>query len=411
MSQPIRLGLIVVASPPEVGAGDAPALLARLGTTLRADDQPPIEITGCMVVTTPDAAVAAGRAFYDQRVDAVVAIAASWFEDYLVLDLLEECLAPVVAWARPGMATGSLCGMQQLCFMLKQLGRPYLFLFDEPDGQEAAGRAREFAAAAGLARQLRRARIGHLGHRVEGMTETTAHELALKRTFGPRVVGIDTQVFLERARRIDIMSLATDWQALTGQVGRVTATDDAGIGSLQVAQALRATVAELGLASQVEFAELLPQVQALLEPGGYWRFVDLMPPAMPAHWIFTYFPDAWVCVRDTLWTSYKLSTVLREAGFGVKLKERSFYQPVSLAAAHAIAQQRPGLLATLSDDVYQKGVERLAEESHARGAATLIGSEFTLVEILAVKGEQPKPKRRRPSFRKAGEEATEVADE
>ncbi len=42
---------------------------------------------------------------------------------------------------------------------------------------------------------------------------------------------------------------------------------------------------------------------------------------------------------------------------------------------------------------------------------TLIGSEFTLVEILAVKGEQPKPKRRRPSFRKAGEEAAEIADE
>ena len=32
---------------------------------------------------------------------------------------------------------------------------------------------------------------------------------------------------------------------------------------------------------------------------------------------------------------------------------------------------------------------------------------FTLVEILAVKGEQPKPKRRRPSFRKPGEEAAE----
>ena len=70
-----------------MGAGDAPALLARLEAALRTPGSPPIEIAGRMVVTTPDAAVAAGRAFYDQRVDAVVAIAASWFEDYLVLDL------------------------------------------------------------------------------------------------------------------------------------------------------------------------------------------------------------------------------------------------------------------------------------------------------------------------------------
>ncbi len=262
MSQPIRLGLIAVASPLEVGAGDAPALLARLEVAFRAPGSPPIEIAGCMVVTTPDAAVAAGRAFYDQRVDAVIAIAASWFEDYLVLDLLEECPVPVVAWARPGMETGALCGMQQLCFMLKQLGRPYVFLFDEPRPELVEGlvdastgsatglrRAREFAAAASLARQLRRARIGHLGHRVEGMTETTVHELALKRTFGPRVVGLDTKVFLERAAQVDVLPLASDWQALGGQVGRVTATADAGIASLQVAHALRATVAELGLSA------------------------------------------------------------------------------------------------------------------------------------------------------------------
>jgi len=167
----------------------------------------------------------------------------------------------------------------------------------------------------------------------------------------------------------------------------------------------------LALARQAEFAALLPKVRALLEPGGYWRLVDVMLPAMPAHWVFTCFPDAWVYVRDAVWTSYKCSNVLRENGFGVKLKERSFYQPVSLAAAHAIACQRQGILATLSDEAYQKGLARLAAAVRDRGATTLIGSEFTLVEILAVKGEQPKPKRRRPSFRKAGEEAAEAAGE
>jgi hypothetical protein len=123
MSQSIRLGLIAVASPLEVGAGDAPALLAQLEAAFHAEDQPPIDIVGCRVVTSSAAAVEAGRAFYDGRADAVVAIAASWFEDYLVLDLLEECPIPVVAWARPGMETGSLCGMQQL-WLHAQAARP-----------------------------------------------------------------------------------------------------------------------------------------------------------------------------------------------------------------------------------------------------------------------------------------------
>ena len=201
-------------------------------------------------MTSSASAVEAGRVFYDDRADAVVAVAASWFEDYLVLDLLEECPVPVVAWARPGMETGSLCGMQQLCFMLKQLGRPYLFLFDEPDAAEAVRRAREFAAAAGLARQLRRARIGHLGHRVEGMTETTAHELALKTHLrAARWSGSIPRSFWSGPRWWTRCRWTTDWQVLGRQVGRVTAATDAGIESLQVAQALRATVAELGLAA------------------------------------------------------------------------------------------------------------------------------------------------------------------
>ena len=86
---------------------------------------------------------------------------------------------------------------------------------------------------------------------------------------------------------------------------------------------------------ETHFTALLPQVYSVMEPGGYWRFVDLMLPAMPAHWLFTYFPEAWVYVRGSGWTSSKLYNILREADFGVKLREHSFYQAVSLGVAHA----------------------------------------------------------------------------
>jgi L-fucose isomerase-like protein len=247
-NMPIRLGLIAVANPLEVGAADAPALLERLAAAL-AEGQPQLEECVRQVVTDPQSAVAAGRLCYDQRVDALCVIAAAWFEDYLVLDLLEECRAPVIAWARPGMETGSLCGMQQLCFILRELRRPYLFLFEPADSRTGIQRATAYAMAAALANQLRRARIGFLGQRIQGMTEITAHELALKGAFGPRVVGIDSHAFAQRVETIEPDGLAQGWQALAARVGSVTATAEAGLESLRVYEALKAEAVEGGLSA------------------------------------------------------------------------------------------------------------------------------------------------------------------
>ncbi len=248
MNDRVRLGVVAVASPLEVGAGEAPALLAGLQESFAAADLGRLDLCPSpRVVTDPASAVKAGRSFYEQRIDVLCVVAASWFEDYLVLDLLEECGVPVIAWSRPGMETGSLCGMQQLCFMLKELGHPYLFLFDAVNSGAALSRAWDFALAVGLRRQLRRARIGYLGHRVEGMTETTGHELALKRVFGPRMVGVDTQAFLSRATAVSLQAVQGRWQDLAGRVGRVTAAEVAGVQSLQIYEAMRATVEEAGL--------------------------------------------------------------------------------------------------------------------------------------------------------------------
>jgi L-fucose isomerase-like protein len=250
MPRAIRLALTAVASPLEVGAQDAPALLARLQEGFAAAAYAGLEL--CVSdgpLGTPEQAVAAGRRFYDLRVDVLCVVAASWFEDYLVLDLLEECRVPVVLWARRGMETGALCGMQQLSFMLRQLGIPSCFLFGEPGDETSVDRAWQFAQAAALQSYLRRARIGHLGHRVEGMTETTAHELALKKIFGPRVVGIDSHVFLERVARADRAQATMAWHALKGRAGRVTATEEAGVEALQVYAALHDVIDELGLAA------------------------------------------------------------------------------------------------------------------------------------------------------------------
>ncbi len=264
MHEHIRLGLVAVASPLEVGAGEALALQERLCAAL--EDCPLVtagmrpaghdaggpSLPGQVIpaprpVTDSRSAVAAGRYFYEQRVDALCAIAASWYEDYLLLDLLEECDVPLIGWARPGMETGSLCGMQQLGFVLQALGRRYALLFDEPDSAQALARAWTYALASSVHRQLRRGRLGFMGHRVEGMTETTGHELAMKKILGPRVVGLDTPTFLERASRVPLAVAEEHWASLQHEVGRVTASHEAGIESLQVYLALKELITECGL--------------------------------------------------------------------------------------------------------------------------------------------------------------------
>lgn len=245
---PIRIGLMAVAAPLEVGAGDAPALLGEMERALGAAGGERLALTTYREpVDAPARAVAAGRAFYEARVDAILAVAASWFQDYLVLDALEECAAPVIAWARPGMETGALCGTQQLGYILRQLGQPYTLLYAPMGDPEALARAWDFARAAGLRRRLRRARIGYWGHRVEGMTETTAHELALKKVFGPRVVGVDANTPLDLAARIPPDTVIERWEALTRQVGRVLVSREAGIEALRLYEALHEVIAAHGL--------------------------------------------------------------------------------------------------------------------------------------------------------------------
>jgi len=244
----VRLGLASVASPLEVGANEASSLAERLLEALGRQTLPGLEIVSFpLAITDAGRAVEAGRFFYDRRVHALCIIAASWFEDYLVVDALEECDVPVIAWARPGMETGALCGTQQLAFLLRSLGRPFLTLYDPIPSERATESAWNYARAAALRYRLRRARIGYLGHRVEGMTETTAHELALKKVLGPRVVGLDGGRFLERVDRIAPDSLSDEWNRLKTTVGRVTCEEEDGLDSLRVYHALREVIVDSAL--------------------------------------------------------------------------------------------------------------------------------------------------------------------
>ena len=121
-----------------------------------------LQDAGCEVVDlgpvdTPDKAAAAGRTIAERQLHAVALAAASWFEDYLVLDLLEEFSVPLLLWALPGMETGALCGCQQLTAYLKQLGAHYRCVYGAAADSRACQQASVYLRAATLKHELRRA--------------------------------------------------------------------------------------------------------------------------------------------------------------------------------------------------------------------------------------------------------------
>ncbi|MGA2502015.1 MAG: hypothetical protein ABSH20_30095 [Tepidisphaeraceae bacterium] len=205
------------------------------------------DVVGLGAVDTPDKSVAAGRSLAEQHVHAVALAAASWFEDYLVLDLLEECSIPVLLWALPGMETGALCGVQQLTACLKQLGVPCQCVYGPAGDAPAREQALAFLRAAALKKQMRIARVGFGGYRVAGMTEVSANEIGLKKAIGPRVVPLDMPLLLARVAEISDEQVQPQWQAVVRRSGACKVPAKDGLASLKVHAGIKELIERHGL--------------------------------------------------------------------------------------------------------------------------------------------------------------------
>ena len=239
-----RIGVGAVASPMEVGADRAPQAAEDLANLL--------EQRGCEVVRlgnlgTPGAAVSGGLRASEAHVDAIALAAVSWYEDYLVLDLLEECDAPILFWSLPGMETGALCGTQQITCYLKQLEKPFAAVFGPLEPGAELLRAQRFLRAAALRKALRRARIGLAGLRTRGMTEVAASEFTLKKVLGPRMVPVDMTALLQRAQQAAQADTLPVWQRVKESAGNVQVQDAAGLQAAGFYIAIRELIEREGL--------------------------------------------------------------------------------------------------------------------------------------------------------------------
>ncbi len=241
-----KIGLVVIANPYEVGADKAPEIARQAQTQLAELN---LELVAAeKVVQSDDASLAVGRAFRQEDVDLVCLIEATWSDDHLALDILEEAEVPLVAWALPRVHTGSLCGCQQLCCVLKELDWPYRFVYGPLEEGSVHRQIEVCARAAALKRKLRTARLGFIGHRTKGMTEISFDEFELKRLFGPRVVQLDTSSFRQMVESIPRPEAQAIWEKVARQVGGVESPEEDGIYSCQVYLAMKRFVEENGLA-------------------------------------------------------------------------------------------------------------------------------------------------------------------
>jgi len=241
-----HIGVAALASPMEVGADRAEQAAADLVRVL--------ESAGCRVVNggaikNAGQAQTAGRIFAEKHVACVALASASWFEDYLVLDLLEECNVPVILWALPGMETGALCGVQQVTCYLKQLEKPFQAVFGEIRAGEQLERCMSFLRTAALSYHLRRTKIGITGQRVRGMTEVGANEMALKKTFGCRVVPVDMVGLLRYAREADKSAKKQVWEKIRKDATCSAVSDEAGLDSAGIYLAIKKIVADENLSA------------------------------------------------------------------------------------------------------------------------------------------------------------------
>ncbi|MBN1341700.1 MAG: hypothetical protein JXQ73_03420 [Phycisphaerae bacterium] len=240
-----RLGLAVIRHPLEEGAAKAPSILQDASASLRSAGMDVVEAPA--LIEDESSAEAVGRHFYEQRVPAVVLVAATWSADPLVLDLLEACDVPIVTWALPAMNTGSMCGCQQFCYVLKELGKPYRFVFGETSDADAVREIRQFVAATALAAELRTTRMGLVGYRIPGMTEVTFDELELKALLGPRTVHYGLDAVAKAISEVPRDQAEAAWQQRLEGRCKVSVSQEDVIQSMQGYLALKRLIEADGL--------------------------------------------------------------------------------------------------------------------------------------------------------------------
>lgn len=242
--QPV-IGLVSLAGEYEVGFDKTPALLKNAGESL---GKAGLEIVKSeMVMFDGRTMKTAAKDLKGKDFDVLCVCVGTWSEDHHLLDLLEYIEKPVILWAFPAVDTGSLCGVQQICCVLKELDKEYFYVYGEPDDIKVIEEIGQISRAVALKNRLKHVKIGNIGGRIKGITEIAFDELEIKDRTGVRVVNLDEDELVEAFKSTNEEQAREYWNNLKTRVGKVTSNDEHGIESIRYYFAMKKLIEEYEL--------------------------------------------------------------------------------------------------------------------------------------------------------------------
>jgi L-fucose isomerase-like protein len=237
--------LVGLAGKFEVGFENTPRILERARQHLMING---LGVTPVKEVMVDDSTVAkAAETLKNSKFDLICVCVGTWSEDHLLLDLLDYYDVPVILWAFPAIDTGSLCGVQQICCVLKELSRRYFYVYGQPEDLGVLQEIGEISRAAALENRLKHVKIGTIGGRVKGMADIAFDELEIKDRTGVRILGLDEDELASAYDKADAAAALKHWNDIKQQAGHVTSTDEHGTESLRYYAAIKSLIQEYSL--------------------------------------------------------------------------------------------------------------------------------------------------------------------
>jgi L-arabinose isomerase len=153
-------------------------------------------------------AEAAAQMFNAADVDLIVAVEIAYTKGIVPTRCFLSTTAPVLVWNTQQiqflpedadfdliMVNSGMAGVPEMTSALLRLGRQFWIVTSHIDDPEGLAKIEEYIAAAGVARKLKNARIGIVGHAFEGMTDLMVDFLSLRQHLGPVCWPVEPEKF------------------------------------------------------------------------------------------------------------------------------------------------------------------------------------------------------------------------
>ena len=160
------------------------------------------------LVEDEDQAESAAKMFNAADVDLIVAAEVAYTKGLVPTRCFLRTTAPVLVWNAQQiqflpedadfdliMVNSGMAGVPEMTSALLRLGRQFWMVTSQMDDPEGLAKIAEYISAAGVARKLKSARIGIVGHAFEGMTDLMVDFLSLRQYLGPVCWPIEPEKF------------------------------------------------------------------------------------------------------------------------------------------------------------------------------------------------------------------------